>query len=86
MNLFNFSGPSYTADSACSSGLLVLDQALHAIRTGLCDAAIVGGCNLCLRPATSAQFQKLSMLASYGMCKSFDASGLTCFIFSNLHG
>ncbi|ESO05744.1 hypothetical protein HELRODRAFT_99033 [Helobdella robusta] len=72
---FDFKGPSYTADSACSSGLLVLDQALHAIRTGLCDAAIVGACNLCLRPATSAQFQKLSMLASYGACRSFDASG-----------
>jgi acyl transferase domain-containing protein len=28
---------------ACSSSLLALDCALNALRTGACDAAIVGG-------------------------------------------
>ncbi len=62
-------------DTACSSSLLAVDQALHAIREGKCDAAIVGGSNLCLDPATTLQFQKLGMLSPEGSCKSFDESG-----------
>lgn len=68
-------GPSYAIDTACSSSLLALDQALHAIRSGQCDAAIVGGSNLCLKPQTTLQFQKLGMLSPHGTCKSFDAEG-----------
>lgn len=70
-----FPGPSYTIDTACSSSLLALDQALHSIRSGHCDAAIVGGANLCLKPAVAAQFMKLGMLSPEGMCKSFDVEG-----------
>lgn len=69
-------GPSYAVDTACSSSLLALDHALHALRSGLCDAAIVGGCSVCLRPSTAMQFQKLGMLAPDGACKSFDSSGM----------
>lgn len=69
-------GPSYAVDTACSSSLLALDHALHALRSGFCDAAIVGGCSVCLRPSTAMQFQKLGMLAPDGACKSFDSSGM----------
>ena len=68
-------GPSYSIDSACSSSLLAMDQALRSIRSGQCDAAIVAGSNLLLRPATSLQFHRLAMLSPQGMCKSFDADG-----------
>jgi len=69
-------GPSFAVDTACSSSLLALDHALQAIRTDRCEAAIVGGTSLCLRPSTAAQFVKLGMLSPDGACKSFDASGL----------
>lgn len=72
---FDFKGPSFAIDTACSSSLLALDQALQSIRTGQCDAAIVGGTSLCLRPSTTVQFQRLGMLSTYGACKAFDASG-----------
>ncbi|KAK2153659.1 hypothetical protein LSH36_290g03081 [Paralvinella palmiformis] len=72
---FDFKGPSFAIDTACSSSLLALDQALRAIRSGQCDAAIVGGSSLCLNPGTTLQFQKLGMLSPDGACKSFDASG-----------
>ena len=72
---FFIAGPSFAVDTACSSSLLALDQALNAIRNGLCDAAVVGGCNLCLKPTTSLQFQKLNMLSPDGTCKSFDVTG-----------
>ena len=35
----------------------------------------MGGCSVCLNPATSIQFQKLGMLSPDARCKAFDASG-----------
>ncbi|TKS90319.1 Fatty acid synthase [Collichthys lucidus] len=72
---FDFSGPSTAIDTACSSSLLALENAFHAIRQGHCDAALVGGVNLLLKPNTSVQFMKLGMLSPQGTCKSFDSSG-----------
>lgn len=72
---FDFQGPSYSMDTACSSSFLALQQAILGIRTNQCDQAIVGGVNICLRPATSLQFQNLSMLAVDGSCKHLDADG-----------
>lgn len=72
---FDFQGPSYTMDTACSSSFMALQQAILAIRTNQCDQAIVGGTNICLRPATSLQFQLLSMLSEDGACKHLDADG-----------
>lgn len=54
-------GPSYAIDTACSSSLYAIEHAYNAIREGHCDAAIVGGANLCLHPFVSMQFFKLGM-------------------------
>ncbi|KAK0074530.1 hypothetical protein PV325_008186, partial [Microctonus aethiopoides] len=43
-------GPSYTVDTGCSSSLFAMEHAYKAIRSGQCDAALVGGANLCLHP------------------------------------
>ncbi|XP_026313533.1 fatty acid synthase-like [Hyposmocoma kahamanoa] len=67
-------GPSYTVDSACSSSLYALEHAFRSIRDGHCDAAIVGGSNLCLHPYVSLQFSRLGVLSPDGRCKSFDNS------------
>lgn len=72
---FDFSGPSYAIDTACSSSLFAFQQAVNAIKTGQCDSAIVGGVNLLLKPTSSLQFHRLSMLSPDGMCKAFDSSG-----------
>ncbi|KAM9837458.1 fatty acid synthase [Aulostomus maculatus] len=72
---FDFNGPSTAIDTACSSSLLALENAFHAICLGECDAALVGGVNLLLKPNTSVQFMKLGMLSPEGTCKSFDSSG-----------
>jgi len=68
-------GPSCVVDTACSSSLVAIDHALRAIRSGDCDAAIVGGTHVCLNPRVAAQFMKLGTLSADGTCKSFDASG-----------
>ncbi|XP_063240366.1 fatty acid synthase isoform X2 [Bacillus rossius redtenbacheri] len=72
---FDFKGPSFALDTACSSSLFALHQAVSAMRDGQCDAAIVGGVNLLLKPTLSLQFHRLGMLSPEGMCKAFDASG-----------
>ncbi|KAI4493375.1 hypothetical protein M0802_009435 [Mischocyttarus mexicanus] len=72
---FDFQGPSYAVDTACSSSLYAMHHAISSMRSGECDSAIVGGCNLLLKPTSSLQFHRLNMLSQDGMCKAFDADG-----------
>ncbi|KAK8766017.1 hypothetical protein V5799_007198 [Amblyomma americanum] len=69
----DFRGPSFTVDAACSSTITALSQAVLALRSGECEAAIVAGCTICLRPATSMAFMRLGMLSPDGKCKAFDS-------------
>ncbi|OTF78648.1 fatty acid synthase-like protein, partial [Euroglyphus maynei] len=71
---FDFQGPSYTMDTACSSSFMALQQAILALKTNECDQAIVGGTNLCIRPVTSVQFHRLNMLSPEGKCQHLDNS------------
>jgi hypothetical protein len=52
-----------------------MEHAYNSIRGGHCNAAIVGGCNLCLHPYVSLQFSRLGVLSPQGMCKAFDRDG-----------
>ncbi|KAG4069737.1 hypothetical protein HA402_003178 [Bradysia odoriphaga] len=72
-------GTSFVIDTACSSSLYALDIAITAIRNGECEAALVGGGNLCLHPYVTLQFARLGVLAPNGYCRPFDidASGYT---------
>ncbi|KAJ0178566.1 hypothetical protein K1T71_006389 [Dendrolimus kikuchii] len=72
---FDLKGPSYAIDTACSSSMFALAQAVAAVRAGHCDAALVAGTNLCLKPAHSLNFHRLSMLSPEGRCAAFDADG-----------
>ncbi|XP_075558241.1 fatty acid synthase 1 [Dermacentor variabilis] len=68
-------GPSFTVDTACSSTMTALNQAMLALRSGQCEAAIVGGSTLTLKPTTSLNFFRLGMLSPDGKCKAFDSDG-----------
>ncbi|VVC87707.1 unnamed protein product [Leptidea sinapis] len=72
---FDLQGPSYAVDTACSSSMFALAQAAAAMRSGQCDAAVVAGTNLCLKPANSLNFHRLGMLSPEGRCAAFDADG-----------
>jgi fatty acid synthase len=54
---------------------MAMDHAVHALQTGLCDAAIVAGASISIRPNTALMFNRLNMLSPDGSCKSFDAAG-----------
>ena len=63
---FNWTGPSFFQDTACSASLLAFDNAIDAIRSGRCEAAIVGGSNLILKVGGTIQFSKLGMVIYFG--------------------
>ena len=66
---FDFRGPSYTLDTACSSSMFALDAAHKSVMLGECDMALVAGVNLLLKPNCSLDFHRLSMLSQDGSCK-----------------
>ncbi|MFC9290378.1 SDR family NAD(P)-dependent oxidoreductase, partial [Streptomyces sp. NPDC057052] len=48
---FDFQGPSFAVDSACSSSLTAVHLAVESLRRGECRMAVAGGVNLILHPA-----------------------------------
>ncbi|CAK9001666.1 unnamed protein product [Durusdinium trenchii] len=70
---FNFRGPSFTCDTACSSALYATILCCQQIEDG-CWGGVAGGANACLLPMTTIGFCKAGMLSRSGRCKSFDAS------------
>jgi acyl transferase domain-containing protein/enoyl-CoA hydratase/carnithine racemase/aryl carrier-like protein/SAM-dependent methyltransferase len=69
--LFNFSGPSFAVDSACSSSLTAIHLALDSLYGGLCDAAIAGGVSLIVDPQHMIELSALGMLSEGAECRSF---------------
>lgn len=70
---FNFHGPTFTIDAACSSALVALHQACRSLRNRECDLAIVGGVNVLYSPLTTISLSKIGMLSPDGQCKAFSA-------------
>ncbi|KAK8766021.1 hypothetical protein V5799_007202, partial [Amblyomma americanum] len=70
---FDFNGPSFTVDAACSSTMTAFSQAVQAVRSGECEAAIVGSSMISLKPAMSLGFMRLGMLSPDGKSKAFDS-------------
>ncbi|XP_035437568.2 fatty acid synthase [Spodoptera frugiperda] len=68
-------GPSYALDVACSSSMSCLEHAYTSISSGVCEAAIVGGCNLCMHPNVALNMRKYGFLCLDGKTKCFDKHG-----------
>ncbi|KAJ8668373.1 hypothetical protein QAD02_010036 [Eretmocerus hayati] len=69
---FGFTGPSYGVDTACSSSMTAFEHAFRAIKSGLCDGAIVGGASICLLPQMNKWFNLTGVLSPDGQCKTWD--------------
>ncbi|XP_063387646.1 fatty acid synthase-like [Cydia fagiglandana] len=74
----NAKGPSLAIDGGCCSSAVALEQAYQALTRGDCEAAIVGGCNVCLHPQTSIHFGRSISLCFDGKNKSYDKSADGC--------
>jgi acyl transferase domain-containing protein/NADPH:quinone reductase-like Zn-dependent oxidoreductase/acyl carrier protein len=71
---FNFSGPSVSVDTACSSALVAVHQAVQSLRKRECNAALAGGVNVVLTPEANISLSKARMLSTTGWCRPFDAA------------
>ncbi|QUJ69465.1 SDR family NAD(P)-dependent oxidoreductase (plasmid) [Photobacterium sp. GJ3] len=72
---YNFSGPSMTLDSMCSSSLSAIHLACNSIAMGDCDIALAGGVNLSLHPWKYQLLTKDRFISSDGRCRSFGTGG-----------
>jgi phthiocerol/phenolphthiocerol synthesis type-I polyketide synthase D len=66
-------GPSMAIDTACSSSLTAVHLAVQSLRSGESDLALVGGANLLLGPAVTANFDEMGISSADGKCKPFSA-------------
>ncbi|GAA5047255.1 polyketide synthase Pks13 [Nocardia callitridis] len=74
---FDFRGPSVAIDTACSSTLVSVHQAVQSLRSGDSDLALAGGVNVLLSPMASLGFDRNGGIAKDGRLKAFssDADG-----------
>ncbi|WP_079152228.1 SDR family NAD(P)-dependent oxidoreductase [Streptomyces sp. RTd22] len=72
---YDFTGPSMTVDTMCSSSLTAIHLACEAIRSGQCDTALAGGVNLHSHPNKFLMLSQRRFLSSDGRCRSFGEGG-----------
>lgn len=69
----NLTGPAISIHTACSTSLVAVAQAFHALRTGQCDMALAGGVAVTCPPNSGYLYQEGAMLSPDGHTRSFDA-------------
>ncbi|KAI1825907.1 lovastatin nonaketide synthase [Xylaria intraflava] len=72
-NIFGFTGPSSTINTACSSSIYSLHTACNSLRAGDCDAALVCGVNMILTVDQHMNTAKLGVLSPTNFSHTFDA-------------
>lgn len=61
---FGFRGPCVSNNMACASSAYSILEGLSAIRSGICDAAVVGGTESCIGPIAYHGFGSMHALCS----------------------
>ncbi|PWY95188.1 putative polyketide synthase [Aspergillus sclerotioniger CBS 115572] len=73
--VFDLHGPSLVIDTACSSTMVALHQAVAGLKAGESSMAVVCGANLIISPDMFVHMSELGFLSPSGRCQSFDAAG-----------
>ncbi|KAI1772860.1 putative polyketide synthase [Hypoxylon cercidicola] len=89
---FNWHGPSMTIDTACSSSMVGVNEAVQSLRNGTSRIAVACGTNLLLSAFTFITLSKLSMLSPTSRCHMWDADadgyargeGVACVVMKTL--
>jgi aspyridone synthetase, hybrid polyketide synthase / nonribosomal peptide synthetase len=71
---FDLKGPSMTIDTACSSSMVALHEAVQSLRNGDSETAIVAGANLLLDPSMYVAESTLHMLSPSSRSRMWDKS------------
>jgi amino acid adenylation domain-containing protein len=72
-NRLNLNGPAVSIHTACSTGLVAVAQAWHALAAGQCDAALAGGATLIVPQEGGYLHVEGAMESADGHCRPFDA-------------
>ena len=72
---FDLSGPSLAVDTACSSTMAALHQAVGTLQNNDSAMSLVCGAKLILTPDMFMPSSELGFLSPSGRCRSFDAAG-----------
>lgn len=67
-------GPAVNVQSACSTSLLAVAQAVQSIRSGQCDMALAGGATINAPVNVGHLYEEGAMLSNDGHCRPFDAA------------
>ncbi len=70
---FNFTGPSISLDTSCSSAMTAIHFACENIKKGDCGAAIVGGVNIMCHPYHQGLLHAFDLLSNDSECHPFGA-------------
>lgn len=68
---FDFKGPSYVCDTACSTSFYAFVNAFKDFQLGEIDCAVVSALNLNFDPYETLEFLKSGILSADGYCRAF---------------
>ncbi|KAK4107787.1 putative polyketide synthase [Canariomyces notabilis] len=69
---FDWHGPSMTIDTACSSSMVCVNEAVQALRSGTSRVAVACGTNLLLAPFMYVSLSAVGMVSPTGRCHMWD--------------
>ena len=72
-NRLNLNGPALSIHTACSTSLVAVAQAWHALADGQCDVALAGGVNAAVPQISGYLHVEGGMESADGHCRPFDA-------------
>ncbi len=72
-NRLNLSGPALSIQTACSTSLVAVAQAWHALASNQCDVALAGGVNIVVPQNGGYLHVEGGMESADGHCRPFDA-------------
>ncbi|MBN7810276.1 amino acid adenylation domain-containing protein [Algoriphagus sp. H41] len=71
--LFDLKGPAVSVNTACSTALVAVANAVKSIRSGECTAAIAGASSVAYPVNSGHHYEEGSIMTRDGHCKPFDA-------------
>src|SRR3970282_2847280 len=76
-NKLNLTGPAISVQTACSTSLVAICQAVDSLRAGQCDMALAGGASITCPPRAGYRFAQGSIFSDDGCTRAFssDAGG-----------
>jgi len=74
-SVFDLHGPSEAIEATCASSLVALHRAMHSLRNGECEQAIVGAVHLLLSPDAFSTYEAMGLLSAERTARPFESCG-----------